>query len=293
MEKRVIFKERWLPYLLLAPQIVITVVFFFWPAFQALYQSLFIQDAFGTDLQFVGLENFNNLFTDPLYLGSFKVTALFSVLVTVLGLSISLLLAYFADRAIKGALAFRTLLIWPYAVAPAIAGVLWMFLFNPSLGVITHWLKGFGMTWDHVLNGNQAMLLVVIAAIWKQISYNFIFFLAGLQSIPKSLVEAAALDGAGAWRSFRSIVLPLLSPTAFFLLVVNIVYAFFDTFPIIDAVTSGGPNKATEILVYKVYHDGFKALDIGGSAAQSVVLMAIVIGLTFFQFRFVEKRVKY
>ncbi len=293
MEKRVIFRDRLLPYLLLLPQIIITVVFFFWPAFQALYQSLFIQDAFGSELQFVGLENFSKLFADELYLGSFKVTAAFSLLVTLLGLSISLLLAYFADRAIRGALLFRTLLIWPYAVAPAIAGVLWMFLFNPSLGVITHWLKAFGYSWNHVLEGGQAMLLVVVAAIWKQISYNFIFFLAGLQSIPRSLIEAAALDGAGAWRTFRDIVLPLLSPTAFFLLVVNIVYAFFDTFPIIDAATGGGPNKATEILVYKVYHDGFKGLDLGSSAAQSVILMAIVIGLTFVQFRYVERRVKY
>jgi sn-glycerol 3-phosphate transport system permease protein len=293
MEKRVIFKERWLPYMLLAPQLIITVVFFFWPAFQALYQSFFVQDAFGTDIQYVGLENFKKLFADELYLGAFKTTAFFSVLVTFLGLSVSLLLAYFADRAIKGALLFRTLLIWPYAVAPAIAGVLWIFLFNPSLGVVSHWLKGFGVSWNHVLDGDQAMLLVVIAAVWKQISYNFIFFLAGLQSIPKSLIEAAALDGAGAWRTFRSIVIPLLSPTAFFLLVVNIVYAFFDTFPIIEVATSGGPNKATEILVYKVYSDGFKGLDIGGSAAQSVILMAIVIGLTFVQFRYVERKVKY
>ncbi len=293
MEKRVIFKERWLPYMLLAPQLIITAVFFFWPAFQALYQSFFVQDAFGTDIQFVGLENFKTLFADELYLNSFKTTAFFSILVTFLGLSISLLLAYFADRAIKGALLFRTLLIWPYAVAPAIAGVLWIFLFNSSLGIISHWLKSFGISWNHVLDGDQAMLLVVIAAIWKQISYNFIFFLAGLQSIPKSLIEAAALDGAGAWRTFRSIVIPLLSPTAFFLLVVNVVYAFFDTFPIIEVATSGGPNKATEILVYKVYNDGFKGLDIGGSAAQSVILMAIVIGLTFMQFRYVERKVKY
>ena len=293
MEKRVIFKERWLPYALIAPQVLICAVFFFWPAFQALFQSVFIQDAFGGNLQFVGLENFKTLFEDPLYIGAFKTTAFFSIAVTVLGLSLSLLLAYFADRAIKGALFFRTVLIWPYAVAPAIAGVLWMFLFNPSLGVVAHWLKGWGIQWNHVLEGDQAMLLVVIAAVWKQISYNFLFFLAGLQSIPKSLIEAAALDGAGAWRSFRAVILPLLSPTAFFLLVVNIVYAFFDTFPIIEAVTSGGPNKATEILVFKVYNDGFKGLDIGGSAAQSVILMAIVIGLTVIQFRYVERRVKY
>jgi sn-glycerol 3-phosphate transport system permease protein len=293
MEKRVVFKGKWLPLLLLAPQLAVTLVFFFWPAFQALYQSFFVQDAFGTEVLFVGFENFQRLFADELYLGAFKTTAFFSVAVTAVGLSVSLVLAYFADRAIKGALFFRILLILPYAVAPAIAGVLWTFLFNPSLGVVVFWLKDVGVVWNHMLDGEQAMFLVVIASIWKQISYNFIFFLAGLQSIPKSLLEAAALDGAGAWRSFRSIVLPLLSPTAFFLLVVNIVYAFFDTFPIIDAATNGGPNKATEILVYKVYHDGFKGLDLGGAAAQSVILMAIVIGLTFVQFRYVERKVQY
>jgi len=211
----------------------------------------------------------------------------------VIGLTLSLGLAYFADRAIRGALAFRTLLIVPYAIAPVIAGVLWMFLFNPTLGIVTHWLRGAGVQWDHVLDGNQAMILIVIAAVWKQISYNFIFFLAGLQSIPKSLIEAAAIDGAGAWRTFRSVIFPLLSPTTFFLLVVNVVYAFFDTFAIVDAATGGGPAKATEILVYKVYNDGFKALDIGGSAAQSVILMAIVLALTVIQFRYVERRVRY
>ncbi len=210
-----------------------------------------------------------------------------------IGLALSLGLAYFADRAIRGALAFRTLLIVPYAIAPVIAGVLWMFLFNPTLGIVTHWLRGAGVEWDHVLDGNQAMILIVIAAVWKQISYNFIFFLAGLQSIPKSLIEAAAIDGAGAWRTFRSVIFPLLSPTTFFLLVVNVVYAFFDTFAIVDAATAGGPGKATEILVYKVYNDGVKALDIGSSAAQSVVLMTIVLVLTVVQFRYVEKRVRY
>ena len=218
---------------------------------------------------------------------------MFSVAVTLIGLTLSLALAYFADRAIRGALAFRTLLIVPYAVAPAIAGVLWMFLFNPTLGVVTHWLRAVGIEWDHVLDGTQAMTLIVIAAVWKQISYNFIFFLAGLQSIPKSLIEAAAIDGAGAWRTFRSVIFPLLSPTTFFLLVVNVVYAFFDTFAIVDAATAGGPGKDTEILVYKVYNDGVKALDIGGSAAQSVILMTIVLLLTVVQFRYVEKRVRY
>jgi sn-glycerol 3-phosphate transport system permease protein len=293
MEKRVVFGSLWLPIALVAPQIVISLLFFYWPAVQAVFQSLFLQDAFGASLEFVGLENFAVLFGDPLYLNAFKTTAVFSLAVTVLGLGISLALAYFADRAVRGALAFRTLLIWPYAVAPVLAGVLWMFLFNPTLGIVTHWLRAVGVEWNHVLDGSQAMLLIVIAAVWKQISYNFVFFLAGLQSIPKSLIEAAALDGAGAWRTFRSVVLPLLSPTTFFLFVVNVVYAFFDTFAIVDAATGGGPAKATEILVYKVYHDGFKALDIGGSAAQSVVLMVIVIGLTFVQFRWIERRVQY
>jgi sn-glycerol 3-phosphate transport system permease protein len=278
---------------LLAPQLAIILVFFYWPASQALFQSVFIQDAFGGNLEFVGLENFQALFADELYLQSFKVTAVFSVAVTAIGLSLSLALAYFADRAIRGALLFRTLLIVPYAVAPAIAGVLWVFLFNPSLGVVTHWLRSAGVDWNHVLDGSQAMTLIVIAAVWKQISYNFIFFLAGLQSIPKSLIEAAAIDGAGAWRTFRSVIFPLLSPTTFFLLVVNVVYAFFDTFAIVDATTSGGPAKATEILVYKVFLDGFKSLDIGSSAAQSVILMSIVLVLTVAQFRYVEGRVKY
>jgi len=254
---------------------------------------VFVQDAFGGNLQFVGLDNFRDLFNDEHYLASFKVTAVFSVLVAGLGLSVSLVLAVFADRAVRGAMAYKTLLIWPYAVAPAIVGVLWVFLFNPSLGIVAYWLRRIGVEWDHMLNGDQALLLVVTAAVWKQISYNFLFFLAGLQSIPKSLLEAAAIDGAGPVRRFATIVFPLLSPTTFFLLVVNLVYAFFDTFAIIDASTSGGPGQATEILVYKVYKDGFKGLDLGGSAAQSVILMAIVITLTVVQFRFVEKKVQY
>ena len=293
VEKRVVYSHRFLPVLLIAPQLILIGLFFYWPAVQALIQSAYIQDPFGGSLQFVGLGNFKELFADKLYLTAFRNTAVFSILVTVIGLSVSLVLAFFADRALKAKLAFRTLLIWPYAVAPAVAGVLWMFLFNPTLGIATHILKTFGYTWNHVLNGEQAMSLIVMAAVWKQISYNFVFFLAGLQSIPKSLIEAAALDGAGPWRTFRSIVFPLLSPTTFFLFVVNVVYAFFDTFAIVDSATQGGPGKDTEILVYKVYHDGVKALDIGGSAAQSVVLMIIVMLLTFLQFRFVEKKVQY
>lgn len=293
MEKRVVFRSRSLPWLLMLPQLAIVLVFFYWPAAQAVFQSAFMQDAFGGNLEFVGLENFRTLFADPLYLNSMRVTFVFSLAVSVLGLSVSLVLAYFADRALRAKLLLRTLLIWPYAVAPAVAGVLWMFMFSPSLGIVTHWLRGLGVTWNHVLDGNQAMLLLVFAAVWKQISYNFVFFLAGLQSIPRSMYEAAAIDGAGAWTTFTRIVVPLLSPTTFFLFVVNIVYAFFDTFAIVDVVTGGGPGQATEILAYKVYHDGFKGLDIGGSAAQSVVLMGIVVGLTVIQFRFVERRVQY
>jgi sn-glycerol 3-phosphate transport system permease protein len=293
MEKRVVFRSSWLPYLLVLPQMAVTLIFFFLPAGQALYQSVLQQDAFGIDLQFVGLDNFRALVSDGEYLHSLQVTAVFAVGVTLLGLSVSLLLAYFADRVVRGATGYKTLLIWPYAVAPAVAGVLWMFLFNPTLGVVSYALHAAGVNWNFLLNANQAMLLVVIIAAWKQISYNFLFFLAGLQSIPRSLIEAAAIDGAGPWKRFWSIVFPLLSPTTFFLMVVNVVYAFFDTFAIIDAVTHGGPINATNTLVYKVYHDGFRGLDIGGSAAQSVVLMGIVIVLTVVQFQYVERKVQY
>jgi sn-glycerol 3-phosphate transport system permease protein len=293
MEKRAIFGSQWLPYALLAPQIVVTILFFFLPAGQMLYQSVHIQDAFGGSLQFVGFDNFTDLLRDPLYLASFKVTAVFSIAVAALGLVISLVLAAFADRVLRGAGVYKTLLIWPYAVAPAIAGVLWLFMFNPTLGIVAYWLRQRGVDWNYILYDGQALLLVILAAVWKQVSYNFLFFLAGLQSIPKSLIEAAAIDGAGPVKRFVTIVFPLLSPTTFFLLVVNIVYAFFDTFGIIDAATSGGPGQATEILVYKVYKDGFKSLDLGGSAAQSAVLMAIVVALTVIQFRYVERKVQY
>ena len=293
MEKRVVFRSAWLPYALVAPQIAVTIVFFFWPAVQAGWYSFQLQDAFGERTQFVGLANFAALFRDSNYLHSFQITAFFSMMVAGSGIAISLLLAAMADRVIRGALAYRTLLIWPYAVASAVAGVLWLFLFAPSIGIITFALRSIGINWDWVLQGNQAMLLVVIAATWKQISYNFLFFVAGLQSIPKSLIEAAAIDGAGPGRRFRTIVLPLLSPTAFFLLVVNIVYAFFDTFGVIDATTQGGPAGATQILVYKVYYDGVKAADLGGSSAQSVILMVIVIALTVVQFRYIERKVQY
>jgi len=292
-EKRVVFRSTWLPWALLAPQLAIIGVFFFWPAAQTVLQSLQQQDAFGTSTSWVGIENFVQLFQDRSYLESFKTTAVFSISVATLGIAVSLLLAVFADRVIKGALAYKTLLIWPYAVAPAVAGVLWLFMFAPSIGVVSYALRKSGIQWNALLNGDQAMLLIVMAAVWKQISYNFLFFLAGLSSIPKSLIEAAAIDGAGPWRRFWTIVFPLLSPTTFFLLVINIVYAFFDTFGIVDAATEGGPGKDTSILVYKLYYDGFKALDLGGSAAQSVVLMVIVVTLTVAQFKFVEKKVNY
>ena len=293
MEKRARFKSTWLPYALVAPQILVTLLFFFWPAVQALYQSLLLQDAFGGYSEFVGLENFAALFGDPTYLQSFQTTGLFSLLVALLGMALSLLLAVFADRVRAGAALYKTFLIWPYAVSPVVVGVLWMFLLSPSLGVLSHLLGRLGIRWDYMVNGTHAMILIVIAAVWKQISYNFLFFLAGLQSIPKSLIEAAAIDGAGPVRRFFTIVLPLISPTTFFLLVVNVVYAFFDTFAIVEATTHGGPGKDTEILVYKVFSDGFKGGDLGGAAAQSVVLMAVVIVLTVVQFKYVEKKVQY
>jgi sn-glycerol 3-phosphate transport system permease protein len=293
MEKRVVFRSRWLPWLLMAPQILVILVFFFWPAAQAILQSLQQQDAFGTSVEFVGLDNFRQLFNDPSYIESFKTTAVFSVLVAGIGLSLSLALAVFADRIIHGGMVYKTMLILPYAVAPSVAAVVWVFMFSPSLGVVSYALGKFGFDWNHLLNSGHAMALIVLASVWKQISYNFLFFLAGLQSIPKSLIEAAAIDGARPWRRFWTVQFPLLSPTTFFLLVINIVYAFFDTFAIVDAATMGGPGKDTAILVYKVYYDGFKAMDLGGSAAQSVVLMLIVIVLTVLQFRYVEKKVQY
>jgi len=293
VEKRVVFRSRWLPYALVAPQLAVTIAFFFWPASQTVWQSALLQDPFGTSVQFVGLDNFRELFADPGYRGAFGITAAYSLLVAGIGLAVSLMLAVMADHVIRGALAFRTLLIWPYAVAPAVAGVLWIFMFSPSIGILPYWLGRLGYTWNHLLNANQAMTLVVVAAVWKQVSYNFLFFVAGLQSIPKSLIEAAAMDGAGPMRRFWTIAFPLLSPTTFFLLVVNVVFAFFDTFGIIDSATQGGPGQSTTILVYKVFQDGFKGLDLGSSAAQSVILMAIVIGLTVIQFRYLERKVQY
>jgi sn-glycerol 3-phosphate transport system permease protein len=293
MRRRVIFDNKLLPYLLLAPQIAITLVFFFWPAGQAIYQSFLLQDAFGLRQTFVGLENFRVLLTDPLYLDSAGRTLVFSTSVTGLAMISALVLAVMADRRIRGATAYKTLLIWPYAVAPAVAAVLWLFIFHPSIGLLGQALRRVGVPWDYKLNGAQAMLIVILAAAWKLVAYNFLFFLAGLQSIPKSVIEAGAIDGAGPQRRFWSIVFPLLSPTTFFLLVVNVVYAFFDTFGTIHALTGGGPGKATETLIYKLYVDGVINLDLGGSSAQSVILMAVVIGLTAIQFRYIERRVHY
>ena len=293
MEKRVVFKSHWLPWLLLFPQLAVIGVFFFWPAAQAIKQSLQLEDPFGMSSQFVGLENFRQLWADASYVDSFRITAEFSVLVAVLGIGLALILAVFADRIVKGATAYKTLLIVPYAIAPVLAGVLWAFMFSPSIGNIPWLLRKLHMNWDYLVNAEQAKWLVVMASVWKQISYNFLFFLAGLQSIPKSLIEAAAIDGAGPLRRFWTIQFPLLSPITFYLLVMNVVYAFFDTFALIDATTQGGPGQSTNILVYKVYMDGFKNLNLGGSAAQSVVLMVIVVLLTVFQFRFVEKKVQY
>jgi sn-glycerol 3-phosphate transport system permease protein len=293
VEKRAVFGNRVLPYGLLAPQIAVTLIFFYWPAAQAVQHSFLVQDAFGLSTEFVWFENYKQLFSDPSYYRTLATTVIFSTAVTAVSLSVALLLAAMADREIKGATGYRTLLIWPYAVAPAVAGVLWIFMLDPSLGMISRAMRPLGIDWNPRLNGNHAMTQVVLASAWKQISYNFLFFLAGLQAIPKSVIEAAAIDGARRWRRFWTIILPLLSPTTFFLVIVNIVYAFFDTFGTIDTMTGGGPAKATETLVYKVYADGRLGGDLGGSAAQSVILMFIVISLTAVQFRFVERKVTY
>ncbi len=293
MEKRVTFKGLWLPLLLVLPQLVVTAVFFFYPAGQAVWQSLFIPDPFGLSMRWVGLGNFEYLLSSPYYRASFVTTAIFSILVTVVSMGVALYLAVLADRLIKGSGVYRTLLIWPYAVAPAVAGVLWLFMFNTRVGVVTWYLGLLGYDWNHVLNDGEAMGLVVLASAWGRISYNFLFFLAGLQAIPRSVIEAAAIDGARFWTRFRTIVFPLLSPTTFFLLVVNIVYAFFETFGVIHTITSGGPQQATTILVYKVYSDGFVGQDLGSSAAQSVILLVIVGLLTIVQFRVIERRVHY
>lgn len=291
MDRRTIFPGRLLPVALVAPQLLLTAVFFLWPAGQAIHTSLLRQDAFGLRTEFVGLENFADLFSDPLYVDSIGRTAFFCAAVAVLAMTVALLLAVFADREIRGRNIYRTLLVWPYAVAPAVAAVLWILVLHPQIGLLGRWLNRHGLGWDYKLNSAQAMFVVVLASAWKQVSYNFIFFLAGLQSIPRSVVEAARMDGARGLRRFRTITLPLLMPTTFFLLVVNLVYAAFETFGTIQALTGGGPGKATETLVVKVYRDGVVNLDLGGSSAQSVVLMLAVIALTALQFRFLGRRV--
>ncbi|MBW8640671.1 sn-glycerol-3-phosphate ABC transporter permease UgpA [Hoeflea sp. WL0058] len=293
MEKRVTFKGWTLPLILIFPQVLISAVFFFYPAGEAIWQSLFIPDPFGLSAQFVGLGNFEFLFSDKYYRASFVTTAIFSTLVTLVSMVPALFLAVLADRLVKGATTYRTLLIWPYAVAPAVAGVLWLFMFNTRVGVVSWYLSQLGYDWNHVLNQTEAMGLVVLASSWGRISYNFLFFFAALQSVPRSVIEAAAIDGAHFWRRFFTIVLPLISPTTFFLLVVNIVYAFFETFGVIHTITGGGPQQATTILVYKVYADGFVGQDLGSSAAQSVVLLLVVGALTVLQFKYVERRVHY
>ena len=293
MQRKVIFRGRLLPYVLLAPQLAVTFVFFFWPAGQAIWQSMLREDAFGFSRQFVGLENFEEVLTDPSWLNAAWNTVVFSTWVAGLALGLALFLAVQADKHLRGATVYRSLLIWPYAVAPAVAAVLWLFIFQPQVGLVGKWLNAIGIAWDYRLNGTQAMILVIIAAAWKQLAYNFIFFLAGLQSIPASVLEAAAIDGARPARRFWTVVFPLLSPTIFFLVVVNLTYAFFETFGIIHALTGGGPAKATETLIYKVYQDGVENLKFGSSAAQSVILMVLVIGLTAIQFRAIEKKVHY
>ena len=293
MEKRVFFKGWMLPAMLVAPQLIISFIFFFYPSGQAIWNSLFLPDPFGLKTEFVGLDNFRFLLSDPYYLASFKTTIIFSTAVSVSSMALGLYLAALADRLIKGAGVYQTLLIWPYAIAPAIAGVLWLFMFNGNIGLASYYLKALGYEWNHTLKGDQAMFLVILASSWGRISYNFLFFLAGLQAIPKSIIEAAAIDGASFWKRFGTIVIPLLSPITFFLLVVNIVYAFFDTFGVIHTITSGGPEQSTTILVYKVFSDGFVSQDLGSSAAQSVILLVLVGILTVIQFKYIERKVHY
>ncbi|MGC2778085.1 MAG: sn-glycerol-3-phosphate ABC transporter permease UgpA [Bradyrhizobium sp.] len=293
MQKNAIFRSKLLPFVLVAPQLAIVLIFFYWPAIQAVIQSFLLQDAFGLSTSFVWFENYADLLSQPDYFEAILRTFGFSFAIAFSSLSVALLLAVMADKPLRGVTLYRTLLIWPYAVAPPVVGVLWIFMLHPSLGVISRYLRAMGIDWNPLLDGDQAALQIILAAAWKQISYNFLFFLAGLQSIPRSVLEAAAIDGARPMRRFWTVTFPLLSPTIFFLLVINIVYAFFETFGIIDTMTRGGPGKSTETLVYKVYTDGLLGGNLGSSAAQSVVLMVIVIVLTAIQFRFVERKVNY
>lgn len=291
--KRTTFPNKGLPYLLLAPQLAVTLVFFIWPAVQAVQSSFLREDPFGFSSTFVGLLHYQRLFQDPLYLSSIRLSALFAIAVTVVSMGVALILAVAVNRLVRSANAYTTLLLWPYAVAPVVAGILWWFMFNTATGIMPYALSYFGVDWNHRLNGTQAMILIVLAASWKQVSYNFLFFLAGLNSVPHSLTEAAAIDGAGPFKRFWTIVFPLLSPTTFFLFIVNVNYTMFDTFGTIDSTTRGGPSQSTNILVYKVYSDGYLGLNLGSSSAQSVLLMLFVIALTFIQFRFIERRVQY
>ncbi len=290
MNASAVFKNRSLPYLLIAPQIAVTLAFFIWPAAMAVFQSLLREDPFGLATEFIGLANYVDVLEDPRYLDTVIRSCVLAVVVTAGAMATALVLATMADGVGRGSGVYKTLLIWPYAVAPALAGVLWFLIFNPSIGVVGRGLNRLGVVWNPALDGTQAFVLIVVAAAWKQISYNFVFFLAGLQTIPRAVIEAAAIDGAGPGRRFFTIVLPLLGPTTFFLLVVNLVYAFFETFAVIHATTRGGPNSATETLVFKVFNDGFVGLDLGGSAAQSVILMALVGGLTALQFHFLDRK---
>ncbi len=294
MIKRSFFKSKYLPYLLVFPQMVVTLTFFYWPAIQGIAQSFLLSDPFGRQSQFVWFYNYIGLFTDPLYLKSIFTTFVFSLAVAFVSLSLGLLIASMANRALQAKAVIRTMLIWPYAVAPAISGILWLFLLHPSYGIVALGIKEWiGVDWNPVLYGSDAMIMIVMASAWKQISYNFVFFMAGMQAIPKSLIEAAAIDGASPFKRFWFISFPLLSPTFFFLTVMNIIYSFFEKFGIIHTITQGGPGGSTNILVYKVYQDGFVGLNLGSSAAQSVVLMSLIIVITFLQFRFVEKKVQY
>jgi len=291
--KKVVFQGRVLPWLLLAPQLAILALFFFWPAGEGIVQAFFLSDPFLAVMTYVGLDNFAEILSSPEYWDSVWTTLVFSAATTAVAMALALALAIAADRVLRGSMLLRSLVIWPYAVAPAIAGMLWLFLFHPGFGVLALAMEEMGIAWNPLLDGADAMALIVAAAAWKQVSYNFVFFFAGLQAIPPALIEAAAIDGAGPLRRLRDIVLPLLSPTTFFLAVMNLIYAFFDTFGVIHATTVGGPGQATTILVYKVYADGFVGLNLGSSAAQSVILMLIVALLTAIQFRFIERRVQY
>lgn len=292
--KRTLFRNRWLPYALVLPQVAVTLVFFFWPAFVSLRLSFFKSSPFGERQIFVGLENFERLFISSEYLRSVISSLLFAAGVTLIGLSVSLGLAVLANQKIRGLPFYRTMLLWPYGIAPAVSGIIWLFIFHPSYGILPYVLSSvLAYDFNWLLRGWVAMLLIVGAAVWKQLGYNLAFFLAGLQAIPNSVLEAASVDGAGAARRFFAITFPLLSPVTFFLLILNMTFAFFETFGLIHAVTQGGPGDATSIMVYKAYTDGFVHLQLGSSAAQSVVLMLLVIGLTVLQFRYTEKQVVY